>query len=154
MPIIHDPMRVPGRRGTIYPKPFDEGFDGRIKRALTDRLGLRQFGVNLTTLEPGAKSSQRHWHEQEDEFIYMLEGELVLVLMDGEHTLRASMAVGFPAGDRNAHHLINRSNRIATYLEIGTRSPNEDATYPDIDLHLQKRAGKVRFYKKSGEPYE
>ena len=134
MPIIHDPMRVPGRRGTIYPKPFDEGFDGRIKRALTDRLGLRQFGVNLTTLEPGAKSSQRHWHEQEDEFIYMLEGELVLVLMDGEHTLRASMAVGFPAGDRNAHHLINRSNRIATYLEIGTRSPNEDATYPDIDL--------------------
>ncbi len=154
MPIIHDPMRVPGRRGTIYPKPFDEGFDGRIKRALTDRLGLRQFGVNLTTLEPGAKSSQRHWHEQEDEFIYMLEGELVLVLMDGEHTLRASMAVGFPAGDRNAHHLINRSNRIATYLDIGTRSPNEDATYPDIDLRLQKRAGKVRFYKKSGEPYE
>jgi uncharacterized cupin superfamily protein len=154
MPIIHDPMRVPGRRGTIYPKPFDEGFDGRIKRALTDRLGLRQFGVNLTTLEPGAKSSQRHWHEQEDEFIYMLEGELVLVLMDGEHTLRASMAVGFPAGDRNAHHLINRSNRTATYLEIGTRSPNEDATYPDIDLHFQKRAGKVRFYKKSGEPYE
>ena len=70
MPVIHDPMRMPGRRGTIYPKPLDAGFEGRFKRALTERLGLTQFGVNLTTLEPGAQSSHRHWHAKEDEFVY------------------------------------------------------------------------------------
>lgn len=154
MPIIHDPMRVPARCGTIYPKPLDQGFDGRLKRALTERLGLSQFGVNLTTLEPGAQSSHRHWHENEDEFIYMLEGELVLVLMDGEHAIRPSMAVGFPAGDRNGHHLINRSPHKATYLEIGTRSPDENATYPDVDLRAEKRDGKFRFFHKDGTPYE
>jgi uncharacterized cupin superfamily protein len=154
MAVIHDPMRVPPRTTTIYPKPFDEGFEGRLKRALTDRLGLTQFGVNLTTLEPGAKSSHRHWHAEEDEFIYMLEGELVLVTMDGEQVLKPSMAVSFPAGDRNGHQLVNRSSYRATYLEIGTRSPNEDITYPDIDLRAEKRGGKYRFFRKGGEPCE
>jgi uncharacterized cupin superfamily protein len=154
MPIIHDPMRVPGRRGTIYPKPLDAGFEGRIKRALTERLGLRQVGVNLTTLEPGAQSSHRHWHAREDEFIYVLSGELVLVTMDGEKILKPSMAAGFPAGDKNGHHLINRSTEPATYLEIGTRSPDEDATYPDVDLVGEKRDGKFRFFHKDGTPYE
>jgi uncharacterized cupin superfamily protein len=154
MAIIHDPMRVPGRRGTIYPAPLDKGFEGRLKRALTDRLGLSQFGVNLTTLEPGAMSSHRHYHMKEDEFIYMLSGELVLVTMDGEQILKPAMAVGFPAGDRNAHHLINRSSVPATYLEIGTRSPDEDATYPDVDLVGVKRGGKFRFFHKDGSPYE
>ena len=154
MSVIHDPMRVPGRRSTIYPKPFDEGFDKRIKRALTDLLGLTQFGVNLTTLEPGGKSAHRHWHENEDEFIYMLAGELTLVTKDGEQTLRPSMAVGFPAGDKNGHQLINKSSAPATYLEIGTRSKSDDITYPDIDLKAEKRGGRFRFFKKSGEPYE
>lgn len=154
MAVIHNPMRVPARTGTIYPKPFDEGFEGRLKRALTDRLGLTQFGVNLTTLKPGAKSSHRHWHVAEDEFIYMLEGELVLVTKDGEQILKPSMAVGFAAGDRNGHHLVNRSNARATYLEIGTRSRDEDVTYPDIDLRAEKRGGKYRFFNKDGEPYE
>lgn len=154
MPIIDDPMRVQARRGTIYPKPFDEGFDGRLKRALTERLGLTQFGVNLTTLEPGSMSSHRHWHTQEDEFVYVLAGELVLVTRDGEHVLRPSMAAGFPAGDDNAHHLINRSRAPATYLEIGTRSPDEDATYPDIDLRVEKRNSVYRFLHKDGTPYE
>ncbi len=154
MPVIHDPMRVPGRRGTIYPKPFSDGFEGRLKRALTERLRLTQFGVNLTTLEPGAMSSQRHWHETEDEFIYVLSGELTLVTMEGEQVLKPATAAGFPAGDRNGHHLINKGAVPATYLEIGTRASEDNATYPDIDLKAEKRNGKFRFYRKSGEPYE
>lgn len=154
MAIIHDPMRVPARTTTIYPDPFKAGMEGRLKRALTDRLGLKQFGVNLTTLQPGAKSALRHWHAGEDEFIYMLEGELVLVDMHGETTIRTSMAVGFPAGDKNGHQLINRSQRPATYLEIGTRAKDDDIVYPDDDLVAEKRGGRIRFLHKSGEPYE
>jgi uncharacterized cupin superfamily protein len=154
MPIIDDPMQLPGRRGTIYPTPFASGFERRIKRALTEALGLTQFGVNLTTLEPGAMSSLRHWHAKEDECVYMLEGELVLVTDDGERVLKPGMAAGFPAGEANGHHIINRGSAPATYLEICTRSPDEDATYPDVDMHGEKRDGKFRFFKKSGEPYE
>jgi uncharacterized cupin superfamily protein len=154
MPVIDDPLRLPGRRSTIYPKPFDEGFDKRVKRALTEGLGLTQFGVNLTTLEPGGKSAHRHWHACEDEFIYVLSGELTLVTDEGEQTLKPSMAVGFPAGEKNGHQLINNSGEPATYLEIGTRAINDEATYPDIDLKAEKRDGRFRFFKKSGEPYE
>jgi uncharacterized cupin superfamily protein len=154
MPVIHDPKGVPGRRSTIYPKPFDEGFDKRFKRALTGLLGLTQFGVNLTTLEPGGKSAHRHWHECEDEFIYVLEGELTLVTDEGEQILKPSMAVGFPAGEKNGHQLINNSGAPATYLEIGTRAETDAATYPDIDLKAEKSDGRFRFFKKSGEPYE
>jgi uncharacterized cupin superfamily protein len=153
LPIIDDPAGLTGRRGTIYPAPFADGFEGRIKRALTEQLGLTQFGVNLTTLEPGAMSSQRHWHAKEDECVYVLEGELVLVTDDGERVLKPGMAAGFPAGEANGHHLVNRSGAPATYLEIGTRSPDEDATYSDIDMRGEKRDGKFRFFKKSGEPY-
>ena len=154
MPVIPDPMRLPGRRGTIYPKPLDEGFEGRLKRALTEHLGLTQFGVNLTTLEPGAKSSHRHWHVKEDEFVYVLDGELVLVTNGGEQVLMPSMAAGFPAGDANGHHLINRSAKPATYLEIGSRSLDEDASYPDVNLRGEKRAGRFRFFHKDGTPYD
>jgi uncharacterized cupin superfamily protein len=154
MPIIDDPYELPGRRGTIYPAPYDKGFEGRIKRALTERLGLTQFGVNLTTLEPGAMSSQRHWHAKEDEVVYMLDGELTLITDDGERVLKPGMAAGFPAGQPNGHHLVNRSNAPATYLEIGTRSKDEEATYSDIDLRGEKRDGNFRFFKRStGESY-
>lgn len=154
MPIIEKPGELPARRGTIYPAPLNEGFDGRVKRALTGALGLTQFGVNLTTLEPGAKSSHRHWHAREDECIYVLTGELTLILDDGEHRLTAGMAAGFPAGDTNAHHLINRSAEPATYLEIGTRSDDESATYADVDLRARKQGGVYRFFHKDGTPYE
>jgi uncharacterized cupin superfamily protein len=154
MAVIHDPMRVAARRGSIYPKPYAEGFEGRVRRALTEPLGLTQFGVNLTTLKPGAMSSQRHWHSQEDEFVYVLSGELTLVTKDGEQILRPSMAVGFAKGDRNGHQLINRSSEPATYLEIGTRSGDDDVEYPDVDMRLEKRAGERRFVRKNGEPYE
>ena len=153
MAVIREPAKVEGRRGTVYPTKFAHGFEGRIKRALTDALGLTQFGVNLTTLEPGAMSSHRHWHVKEDECVYVLDGELVLVTDEGECVLRPGMAAGFPAGEANGHHLVNRSAAPATYLEIGTRSKDEDATYSDIDMRAEKRDGTFRFFTKAGEPY-
>ena len=152
MAVILEPSKVEGRRGTIYPAEFAKGFEGRIKRALGNAGGLTQFGVNLTTLEPGAMSAHRHWHRNEDEFIYVLEGELTLVTDAGEETLRPGMAAAFPAGEPNGHHLVNRGTTPASYLEIGTRCEDEDAEYPDIDLRLQKRNGKFVFTRKSGEP--
>ncbi len=103
-------------------------------RALGDAFGLTQFGFNLETLEPGAQSSVRHWHTLADEFVYLLEGELVLRAGDGEHTLRPGMCAGFKAGDRNAHHLVNRSDRPARFIVVGTRVPGDHAHYPDDDL--------------------
>jgi uncharacterized cupin superfamily protein len=153
MAVIRDPAEIPGRRGTIYPAAFAAGFEGRIKRALGDAGGLTQFGVNLTTLEPGAMSAHRHWHAREDEFIYVVEGELTLVTDAGEEVLTPGMAAAFPAGEANGHQLINKGVRTGTYLEIGTRSADEDADYPDIDLRLRKRDGKPVFLHKSGEPY-
>lgn len=154
MAIIHDPMRLPARTTTIYPEPFAALVQGRLKRALTDPLGLTQFGVNVTTLEPGAMSALRHWHATEDEFIYVLSGPITLVTEEGETVLQTSAAVGFPAGDRNGHQLINRSASPVTYLEVGTRANDDDVTYPDIDLKAEKRDGKFRFFHRSGEPYE
>ena len=153
MPVIEDANALPGRRGTVYPLEFAEGFDGRFKRALTEALGLTQFGVNLTTLEPGAKSSQRHCHSEEDEFVYVLAGEIVLITDEGERVLKPGMAAGFPRGDGNAHQLVNRGGVAATYLEVGTRSANDDVSYPDIDMVGRKREGKYRFFHRNGEPY-
>lgn len=153
MPIIHDPLTIEGRRGTIYPSPYNAGYEGRIKRALTGPLGLTQFGVNVTTLEPGAKSAERHWHAKEDEFVYVLEGELTLLTDDGETLLQPGASAGFPAGVANGHCLINKSDRPATYLEIGTRSLDEVATYPDIDLHVVKTNGVFKVTRKNGESY-
>jgi uncharacterized cupin superfamily protein len=153
MPVIRDPKSIEGRRGTIYPKAYAQGFEKRVKRALTGPMGLSQFGVNLTTLEPGAMSAHRHWHRAEDEAIYVLEGELVLIDDSGETVLTPGMAAGFPAGTANGHQLVNKSQKPATYLEIGTRAADEDATYPDIDLKLELRGGVPRFFHKDGTPY-
>ncbi len=150
MPAIRDPMAVVGRRGTIYPPPHDQGFEGRVKRALTGLLGLTQFGVNLTTLEPGAMSAQRHWHTSEDECVTVIEGEITLVTDEGETLLGPGMVAGFPKGERNGHHLVNRSAAPAHYLEIGTRSPHDDVEYPDLDLKGEKRDGSYRFLAKDG----
>ena len=153
MAVIEDPAGIAGRRGTVYPAPFDAGFEGRCKRALTETLGLTQFGVNLTTLEPGSMSAQRHWHATEDEFVYVLSGELTLVTNEGARTLLPGMAAGFAAGEPDGHHLVNRGSAPATYLEIGTRRRDDDATYPDIDLVGAKREGRYSFTRKTGEPY-
>ena len=154
MPSWLDPKSVTPRLGSIYPPPFGEPLAGREKRALGDALSLTQFGVNLVTLAPGSWSSQRHWHANEDEFVYMLEGEVTLVTDQGEKILGPGMAAGFPAGSANGHHLINRSDRPALYLEVGTRAQTEEAQYSDIDMIAWKVDGRFVFTRRNGEPYK
>jgi uncharacterized cupin superfamily protein len=148
-----DPMSVPPRLGSTYPAPFGENLAGRAKRALGDALGISQFGVNLVTLAPGSWSSQRHWHAKEDEFVYILEGEVTLVTDAGEEVLGPGMAAGFPAAKPDGHHLVNRSERPALYLEVGTRAEDEEAQYSDIDMMARKEGGRLVFRHKNGEPY-
>ena len=138
---------------TGYPEPYRQAVAGRLRKRLGNAVGLSQFGVNLTTLKPGAWSSQRHWHECEDELVYMLEGEVVLCEDDGETVLRPGDAAGWKANSPNGHCLINRSNRDAVFLEIGTRAPRERATYSDIDMLAERDASGQRYLHKSGEPY-
>lgn len=144
---------VPPRTGSSYPAAFAKDVEGRAKRALGDQFGLTQFGVNLTVIAPGSASAQRHWHAAEDEFIFVIDGELVLIDDNGEHVLTAGMCAGFKAGVPNGHMLVNRSSMPASYIEVGTRSPNETASYPDIDMVAIKDGGKFRFTRKDGTPY-
>jgi uncharacterized cupin superfamily protein len=120
--------------GTLYPPPFDAPCRARERKKLGDAAGLSQFGVNLMCLPPGAWSSQRHWHTGEDEFVYVVSGEVVLVTDGGEEVLRAGDAAGFPAGEGNGHCLQNRSDSDAQVLEIGTRVSGDTAYYSDIDM--------------------
>jgi uncharacterized cupin superfamily protein len=129
-----DPGTVEERRGSGYPEPFRSRMGDRTKRLLGTACGLQHFGVNLVTLGPGGQSALRHWHTLEDEFVYVLEGEVVLVTNAGEQTLRAGMCAGYPAGSRDAHHFVNRSKRPAKYLEMGPRVEGDVAFYPDDDL--------------------
>jgi uncharacterized cupin superfamily protein len=153
MPSWLDPKSVTPRLGSIYPPPFGEPLAGREKRALGDALNLTQFGVNLVTLAPGSWSSHRHWHANEDEFVYVLEGEVALVTDQGEKILGQGMAAGFPAGNPDGHHLINRSDKPALYLEVGTRAQTEEAHYSDIDMMARKVDGRFVFTRRNGEPY-
>jgi uncharacterized cupin superfamily protein len=149
-----DPKELPGRQGSGYPEPFRAAVAGRTKRALGDAFGLTQFGVNLVEMPPGCWSSQRHWHSHEDEFVYVVSGELVLVTDAGETVMRPGMVAGFPGGRPDGHHLINRSEAPATYLEIGTRIPEDGAVYSDIDMEVRPRPeGRHVFVHKNGEPY-
>lgn len=131
---VIDPKQVTARRTTSYPEPFRAAVAGREKRALGDAGDLRNFGVNLTRLEPGAGSALRHWHERQDEFVYILDGELVLVTDEGESVLGAGMAAAFPAGRQCGHQLVNRTGRPALYLEIGDRSQGDRVHYTVDDL--------------------
>jgi uncharacterized cupin superfamily protein len=148
-----DIAKVPVKSGTFYPAQFQAECKGRHKQAIGDAIGLTQFGVNITRIEPGQTSALRHWHEQEDEFIYMLEGELVLAENDGEVVLKAGDAAGFKAGSGVAHRLINRSNRDAVYFEVGTRAKTERVHYPDVDLELVRDEKGRRYQRRNGEPY-
>lgn len=129
-----DPAAVPEKRGSRYPEPFRSRMGDRMKRRLGEACGLTRFGVNLVTLGPGGQSALRHWHTLEDEFVYILTGEVVLVTNDGEQTLKPGMCAGYPAGKKDAHHFINRSAAAAAYLEIGNRAEGDNAFYPDDDL--------------------
>jgi uncharacterized cupin superfamily protein len=150
--VLLDPKSLPARIGTGYPPPYAEPCAKRIKRALGNAVGLQAFGVNLTELPPGTWSSQRHWHSRQDEFVYILDGELTLVTDDGEFILKAGMAAGFPAGNRNGHHLINRTNKSAAYLEIGDRPAGDKGFYPEADLAAHQEM-KSSFTHRNGEPY-
>ncbi len=138
--------------GSGYPSPFDEPCRTRARRRLGDVAGLTQFGVNLTRLPPGAWSSQRHWHTVEDEFVYIVQGEVVLVTDAGEETLRAGDCAGFKANEPDGHHLQNRSTSDAVFLEVGARLiEHDEAWYPDIDMKALK--GRAGYTHRDGRPY-
>lgn len=126
---------------------------GRSKRALGGALGLQTFGVNLVRLEAGAVSALRHWHTRQDEFIYVLEGEITLVTKGGEQCLHAGMCAGSPAGKADGHQLINRGHRTATYLEVGDRLPGDQAYCSDEDLRAPATRGAYALFHKDGTPY-
>ena len=143
---------VPASTGSRYPPPFDAPCSRRVRRRLGDVAGLTDFGVNLLRLPPGAWSSQRHWHSAEDEFVYVLEGEVVLVTDAGDEVLRPGDCAGFKAGVQDGHHLQNRGTADAVVLEIGSRKTAEDeGDYPDIDLRFLK--GGAGYAHKDGTPY-
>jgi len=150
MPKI-DVAAIPARLGSGYPAPFDAPCVDRTRRRLGDAGGLRDFGVNLMTLPPGSWSSQRHWHSDEDEFVYVLEGELTLVEDHYETLLCAGECAAFPKGTGNGHHLRNQSSVVAVYLEVGSRNPNDLTTCSDIDMMSSNADG--RFVHKDGTPY-
>ncbi len=147
-----DLAAAPERLGASYPAPFDEPCRERRRRRLGEAAGLTGFGVNLLTLPPGAWSSQRHWHSREDEFIWVLEGEVRLITDAGEEVLRAGDCAGFKAGDPDGHHLVNRSGAPARVLEVGGRDPAHDrCDYPDIDMVAAPGEGGYRH--RDGAPY-
>ncbi|MBU6296689.1 MAG: cupin domain-containing protein [Alphaproteobacteria bacterium] len=150
MPKI-DMKSIPERKGSGYPAPFHEPCIDRVRQALGDAGGLTQFGVNVLTLAPGAWSSQRHWHTKEDEFVYVLSGELVLIDDQGEHILRPGDCAAFPKNDGNGHHLVNRSSTPAICLEVGSRIPDDGAFYSDIDMKIERSDG--LFTHRDGTPY-
>jgi len=152
MPKI-DIAKLPVDDRSTYPEPFNRVVAGRSRKRLGNAAGLDQFGVNLTTLKPGAASALRHWHQREDELVYVLEGELTLIEDGGETKLRAGDAAGFKANVPNGHHLVNKSDRNAVYLEIGTRSKHERAEYPDVDLVVVRDEVGGHYMHKDGKPY-
>ncbi len=151
-----DPAAVEERVGSSYPEPFGSQVGARRKRALGDALGLCNYGVNLVELPAGAPSTMRHWHDKQDEFVYLLEGELTLITDGGEQTLTAGMAAGFPAGSGDGHQMVNRSQARAVYLEVGDRLPGDKVHYSDVDLALPRASGDglgLAFTHKDGTPY-
>jgi uncharacterized cupin superfamily protein len=153
MPKI-DIAKVPADTECLYPDPFWEPIEGRTRQRLGNAVGLNQFGVNLTTLKPGAWSSQRHWHRNEDELVFVLKGEVVLCEdHHAETVLKAGDAAGFKANSGNGHCLINRGKEDAVFLEIGSRVVNETTVYSDIDMRLERDKSGIRYMRKTGEPY-
>ncbi len=151
---------IPESTGTFYPPPFDAPVKARAYRRLALAFGLRQFGVNLARLPPGVWSSQRHWHALEEEFIYVLEGEAVMITNDGEQICKAGDVVGFKAGSKDGHHFVNRSDKDALLLIVGSRLDGDYGEYPDIDMKFNPRSytapGDPRsaYSRKDGTPFD
>jgi uncharacterized cupin superfamily protein len=154
VPPAFDTKDLPEQSTTGYPEPYKTRVAGRHKRRLGDEAGLGNFGVNLTRLDPGAESSMRHWHAKQDEFVYILEGEVTLVTDARRQKLKPGMAAGFPAGKADGHQLVNETKRPVLYLEIGDRTPGDGATYSDVDLAAHLVDGKWVFTHKDGSPYK
>ena len=149
-----DPLDVEAIQRNPYPPPNDTVLAGKARRALGDPNGLTKFGVNLTDLEPGAISALRHWHSEEDEFIYIVEGSPTLVTDAGEQPLAPGMCACFPAGSSDAHRLENRSDALVRFLEVGNRSGGEQVQYPDDDMIMNRTADDQRsFTKLDGSPF-
>jgi uncharacterized cupin superfamily protein len=146
-----DLSSIPVLTGTGYPDPFAEAVNGRSRQALAQAGGLTQFGANLVELQPGAASSQRHWHTHEDEFVIVVSGELTLVTDEGETLMRAGDCAAFPAGRENGHHLVNRSWGTALFLAVGPNNPDDRAVYPDVDLAYDAKTDS--YTRKDGTPY-
>jgi uncharacterized cupin superfamily protein len=153
MPKRIDPNTLPEAVGTFYPSPYDKPCRARARKRLGDAAGLTQYGVNLLRLPPGVWSSQRHWHTGQDEFVYVLSGEVILVTDSGEEILKAGDCAGFKAGDKDGHHLQNRSDTDTLLLEIGTRVATDGGEYPDIDMAFQMGSGLPAYTHKDGTPY-
>jgi uncharacterized cupin superfamily protein len=152
MPKRIDLEEVPVHKGSAYPTPFDLPCAARARQRLGEAAGLTDFGVNLMRLAPGTWSSQRHWHSAEDEFVFVVAGEVVLVTDAGEETLRAGDSAGFKAGVKDGHHLQNRSQREAIILEVGSRKADDEGEYSDIDMRFTRRSDSG-FSHKDGTPY-
>lgn len=149
-----DLAKVPVKTGSIYPEPYASMMQGRSSLRLGEAAGLTQFGVNLVMLESGAVSSLRHWHMAEDEFVMVTEGECVMVQDEGETVMRLGDCAGFPAGSTNGHHFLNRSDKVAKFLVIGSKAPREVATYSDHDLKIEIEGGKARCTYKDGTDWK
>ena len=149
-----DLSKVPVKTGSIYPSPYAEMMAGRSSLRLGDAGGLTQFGVNLVSLQPGALSSLRHWHLAEDEFVMVTQGECVLVQDAGETVMVAGDCVAFPANVPDGHQFINRSDKLAQFLVVGSKAKREVATYSDVDLVLTVEAGQAAFSYKDGSKWE
>jgi uncharacterized cupin superfamily protein len=150
---VVDKTKTPVKTGSIYPEPYASEMAGRSSLRLGDTGGLTQFGVNLVTLEPGAKSSLRHWHEKEDEFVWMVSGELALVQDAGETPMRAGDCAAFPAGSSDGHHFLNRTDAPASFLVVGSTAKDEVAHYSDVDFVLRMRDGRPEFFYRDGSPW-
>lgn len=148
-----DMSAIAPRTGSGYPAPFADAMAGRIQHNLGDAGGLTQFGVNLYRLQPGAWSSQRHWHENEDEFVMVLKGEVVMIENEGESILRAGDCAAHKAGVANGHHLVNRSQGKVVFLVVGTRAQTETVHYPDIDLKAVNDGNGFRYFHTDGRLY-
>ncbi len=149
-----NPNDLPMLAETDYPSPFNEDVQGRNRRVLGEAFNLTNFGVNMVTLSDGAMSAQRHWHTRQDEFVYVMEGELVLITNAGEQILSAGMIAGFAAGEANGHHLVNRSGADAVYLEVGDRALGDECDYPDIDMRFVEHNGQGKYIHRDGTSYE
>ena len=149
-----DLAKVPVKTGSIYPAPYAAMMAGRSSLRLGEAGGLTQFGVNLVTLEPGALSSLRHWHLAEDEFVMVTEGICTMVTDAGATEMRPGDCAAFPAGQPDGHHFINRTDRPARFLVVGSKAPREVATYSDVDLMLTLEGGRATSTHKDGSPFK